>query len=251
MLGGQKVRVDKPRVLRQGREVPLASYAQMQATDPLGARALEHMVIGVSTRNYGRSLQPVAPVLETRATSKSAVSRRFTAKTRIQLEAVLSVPLGGIAWAALLIDGIAFADHVVIIVMGIDATGRKHIFGMREGSTENAAVCRELLADLIARGLAADRSLLIVMDGGKGLRKAVGQVFGAYAVVQTCQVRNVSLRVKTWRSGTMILHWVATGVFEASKGFRRLNGHTGMPTPIGALKRRDVAIPSDNVKQVG
>ena len=166
----------------------------MQATGPLGARALEHMVIGVSTRKYDRSLQPAAPVLEAHATSKSAVNRRFTAKTRAQLETALSVPLASTTWAVLLIDGIAFADHVVIILMGIDATGRKHILGMREGSSENATGCRKPLADLIARVLAADRRLLIVMDGGKGLREAVAQVFGAYAVVQRCQVhkrRNV------------------------------------------------------------
>jgi len=44
------------------------------------------------------------------------------------------------------------------------------------------------------RGIPADQSILIVIDGGKGLHRAVAEVFGEYTVVQRCQVhkrRNV------------------------------------------------------------
>jgi len=78
--------------------------------------------------------------------------------------------------------------------LGIDETGTKHVLGFREGTTENQTVCKELLADVVARGVPADRSLLVVIDGGKGLRKAVSDVFGQYALVQRCRVhkrRNV------------------------------------------------------------
>ena len=55
-------------------------------------------------------------------------------------------------------------------------------------STENAVVCTELLQDLLARGLPLDGRVLCVIDGGKGLRKALGDVLGDAAVIQRCQL---------------------------------------------------------------
>jgi len=194
VLGGRKVKLPRPRVRHQGREVELETYRQLQSEDPLNERALEQMVVGVSTRKYARSLEPVPAGLEETGTSKSAVSRRFVAKTQEQLEAALAKPLGDRTWLALLIDGIEFHEHVVLVVLGVDDSGGKHVLAFREGSTENATLCREMLADVVARGVPADRSLLVVIDGGKGLRRAVTDVFGQYALVQRCQVhkkRNV------------------------------------------------------------
>jgi putative transposase len=194
VLGGRKVKLRRPRVRQEGREVELETYRRLQAEDPLTERALEQMLVGVSTRKYARSLEPAPAGLMETGTSKSAVSRRFVAKTQEQLEAALSQPLGDRGWLALLIDGIAFHEHVVLVVLGVDDTGDKHVLAFREGSTENATLCREMLADVVARGVPADRSLLVVIDGGKGLRKAVNDVFGQYALVQRCQVhkkRNV------------------------------------------------------------
>ena len=194
VLGGRKVQLEHPRARRQGKEVVLPAYAQLQNEDPLDDRALEQMLIGVSTRRYHRSLEPVVPSLNEFATSKSAVSRRFVAKTSAQLEAALATPLDGIEWAGLMIDGIEFHEQVVVVVLGIDATGKKHVLSFRQGSTENGTLCRELLSSVVARGVPADRSILVAIDGGKGLRKAVNEVFGEFVVVQRCQVhkkRNV------------------------------------------------------------
>jgi transposase-like protein len=194
VLGGRKVRLPRPRVRGSEGEVALESYAQLQREDPLTERAVEQMLIGVSTRRYERSLEPVIPDLKEFGTSKSAVSRRFVARTQAQLEQALVRPLGGEQWPVLMIDGIRFHEHIVLLVLGVDETGAKQVLAFREGSTENATLCREMLADLVERGLPADRSLLIVMDGGKGLRRAVTEVFGARAEVQRCQVhkkRNV------------------------------------------------------------
>lgn len=95
---------------------------------------------------------------------------------------------------ALVVDGIGFGEHTLVVALGIDASGKKHALAIREGSTENASLCRSMLADIVARGVPADRAVLVVIDGGTGLRSAVKQVFGEYAVVQRCQVhkkRNV------------------------------------------------------------
>jgi transposase-like protein len=194
VLGGRKVKLRRPRVRKDGEELVPPLYQELQAEDPLSDRALEQMLIGVSTRKYQRSLEPVIPDVKAFSTSKSAVSRRFVARTKAQLETALAKPLGDVEWAALMIDGIEFHEHVVVIALGIDATGKKHVLSFRQGSTENATLCREMLSELVVRGVPADRSILVVIDGGKGLRKAVNEVFGQYAVVQRCQVhkkRNV------------------------------------------------------------
>lgn len=61
---------------------------------------------------------------------------------------------------------------MVLAAIGVDLGGMKHVLGLREGATENAAACKALLADLIERGLTTERSLLFVIDGAKALRKA-------------------------------------------------------------------------------
>jgi hypothetical protein len=37
----------------------------------------------------------------------------------------------------------------------------------------------------------------------------------------------------------MMLRWVAAGMLEAVKGFRRLKGYADMPTLVDALRARD------------
>jgi transposase-like protein len=50
---------------------------------------------------------------------------------------------------------------------------------------------------------------------------------------------HVKRNVKRWRSGQMMLRWVAAGVLEAVKGFRRVKGSADMPMLVAALRARD------------
>ena len=217
------------------------------------------------------------------------------------------------------------------MALGVAADGDQHALGIWEGSTENAAVCQSLLSNLQSRGRRTDRSLLVLLDGSKALRKAVRETFGDAALVQRCQIhklrnildhlperqrpwvkairqrayrnadvatatrllrdlvkrlevdhpsaaesvregleetltiialgladslrrslsttnaaeslisrtRHVKRNVKRWRGGQMVLRWVAAGVLEAVKGFRRLKGHKEMPKLVAALRARD------------
>jgi len=55
-------------------------------------------------------------------------------------------------------------------------------------------VVKELLEDLVARGLRPERRYLFVIDGAKALRAGIERVFGERAEVQRCQIhkrRNV------------------------------------------------------------
>src|SRR5262249_20414262 len=141
-MGGRRVQVRRPRVRTDEREQELPTWKQFSSEDPLHARALEEMVIGVSTRKYRRGLEELPPEVKERGTSKSAVSRRFIAATKKELATWLGRDLGQIELAAVMINGLAFGDErVVLIALGIDVSGKKHVLGIHEGATENAAAC--------------------------------------------------------------------------------------------------------------
>jgi putative transposase len=191
VLGGRKVAISRPRVRAKGTEVPLPTFQVMASEDPLNRRVVEQMLLGVATRRYARSLEPVPATMTTRGISKSAVSRRFVAKTAAQLDAWRSTALDTLDLVALLIDGVHIGEHCIVVALGIDHTGAKHALGLWDGSTENAAVCQSLLADLQCRGLRTDRSRLVILDGSKALHKAVTQTFGSAALIHRCQVHKL------------------------------------------------------------
>jgi transposase-like protein len=189
-LGGRRVSVMRPRVrTAEGREARLRTWTAFANEDVLNRRAVEQMVIGVSTRKYARSLEPMD--VKARGMSKSSVSRRFVALTQTRFDEMMRASLAGVDLAALMIDGVAIDNHVVLVALGIDTSGKKQVLGLHEGATENATACTELLAGLRTRGMRTDRSVLVVIDGSKALRKAVSDVFAAKAVVQRCQVHKM------------------------------------------------------------
>jgi transposase-like protein len=194
-LGGRRVGIERPRVRSlAGQELSLPSWRSWSARDPLSQRAMEQMVVGVSTRRYARSLEPLPAEVRVGGAGKSAVSQRFVLGTERKLAELMRRELRGLELVALMIDGVHFADHVVLTAVGIDRDGAKHPLGLREGASENASACRALLTDLIERGLNPNRTILVVLDGAKALRKAVLEVFGERALIHRCHAhkkRNV------------------------------------------------------------
>ncbi len=195
VLGGRRVSVPRPRVRNDDGEVELPMWKQFAAEDPLEERAMEQMLVGVATRKYKRSLEDVGDAVKTRGTSRSAVSRRFVVGTEKRVKNLLGRDLSELDIVTLMLDGMECGEHVVLVALGIDAKGEKHVLGLQEGATENSTACKRLLNNLRERGFRTDRSLLVVIDGSKALRKAVSDVFGKRAVVQRCQehkIRNVT-----------------------------------------------------------
>jgi transposase-like protein len=141
----------------------------------------------VSTRRYAGTLDKLPEPDEPLSVSKSSVSRRWVALSQAQLHEWLSGSIKELDLPVVMIDGIHFRDRVILVALGIDSRGNKHVLGLREGSTEASRVVRSLLSDLVDRGLDADRARLWVIDGGKALRKAIVECFGALALVQRCQ----------------------------------------------------------------
>ena len=188
VLGGQRIAVRRPRArsTTEG-ELSLRSFEWAAGRDPLDAATMAAIAAGVSTRRYASTQEPVPAAHRPRAASKSAVSRRFVQLSQQQLAQWLARPLGDLDLPVVMIDGIHFRDRVILLALGIDAQGDKHVLGLREGSTEATRVVVSLLSDLVERGLDAQRMRLWVIDGGKALRKAIVQTFGACALLQRCQ----------------------------------------------------------------
>jgi putative transposase len=336
-LGGRRVRVRRPRVRTADgtRELPVPTYQAFTSTELLGQLALERMLAKLSCRRYPAGLEPVGIGVASTAsgTSKSAISRRFVARTEHALAELLAQDLTGLDLVTLLVDGIRVAEHTCVVALGITIDGTKIPLALAEGSSENATVAGDLLVGLRERGLEVTRPILVVIDGAKALRRAVLDVFD-HPVIQRCQLhklRNVTDRlpdavastvakrmrrayhhtdplvaqaelealareldrshpgaaaplreglaetltitrlgvpptlartlrstntiesmieicrdhaanVKRWQDGQMVLRWIAAGMGEAAKQFRRVNGHLYLPALRAALDQTVPAV---------
>ena len=341
VLGGRRLPVTRPRARTiDGAEVQLATYATFANEDLLNQVVMERMLAGVATRRHRAVAEPVGEQVTatSRSTSRSAVSRRFKAATTKALDELMARDLTDLRVAAMMIDGVFFAEQCCVVALAICADGTKVPVGLWLGDTENKTVVTNLLADLSARGLDASGGILFVLDGSKALAAGVRKVFGDHALIQRCTLhkrRNVtdhlardqrgwldaklarafnnpdpvaglraatelaklledkhpdaaaSLReglddmftvrrlglsdrlcrtltntnaiesmisvaktttrnVKRWRDGKMIKRWVAAGMLNAERSFRRIKGVNDMPTLLAALVRHIDQLNEDN-----
>jgi putative transposase len=193
VFAGQKVAVDRPRVrTREGEEVELESYTRLQHDGHRQRAVREGIVAGLTSRNYQRA---VHSVLDGYGIEKSSVSREFVQASAAQLKKLCERNLAGLELVAILIDGIHLGKQVLVVALGIGSNGKKHVLGLWQGATENTVVVKDLLEDLVTRGLDPERRYLFVIDGAKALRAAIERVFGERAEVQRCQLhkrRNVA-----------------------------------------------------------
>jgi putative transposase len=194
-FGGRRIVVSRPRVRNiVGGEQQLPTVEHFQRVDPVPARVLNQILLGVSTRGYEKSREPPPAGVAARGTSKSAASRHLITRMTDKLREQLTRRLDDLDLLVLMLDGVEVARRTVVVALGVLADGRKVVLGLWLGSTENAALSTALLQNLLERGLKLDGRVLCVIDGGRGIRKALTDVFGDLVVVQRCQVhkkRNV------------------------------------------------------------
>jgi putative transposase len=193
VLAGKKVRLARPRVRSaEGRELGLETYARFQSPSRRQGGIYKKLIHGISTRKYERAIEDFTAGY---GISKSAVSREWVTATRGSLKDLCERNLADLGrMAVLLIDGLVYADEYIVVALGVDEKGKKHVLGLVQGASENAAVVQGLLDDLIQRGLDAKARRLYVLDGAKALRSAVKKTFGDEGPVQRCQIhkrRNV------------------------------------------------------------
>jgi len=225
-LSERKLRVEKPRLRKKGKgagkEVAIPAYEAMMMNSQLGLRILEILMKGVSTRNYKSILPGMA---ETVNVSKSQVSREFILASEKQFKQLCERRFDQTDILVIYIDGIQFGDCHVIVALGVDSGGFKHVLGLREGSSENSQVATELLNDLVERGIKPDRLRLFVIDGSKALRCAINAVYGSKNPVQRCRnhkIRNVLGYLPDDQKDQVKCAMQAAFSLEADKGKQKL-----------------------------
>jgi len=257
-LAERKLRVRKPRLRRKGTgkagEVEVPAYAAMRSHSRIGGRMLDILMRGVSTRNYREVLPEMA---ETVGVSKSAVSREFIDASEKALQELAERRFDEKDILIVYIDGIVFSGHHVIVALGVDSEGHKHVLGLRDGASENAAVCTGLLEDLVERGVKPGRRRLFVIDGSKALRKAIDAVYGADNPVQRCRNhkrKNVLDHVPDSMKDTVKATMNAAYRLDSDKGMARLEELATMlevPHPSAAGSLREGLAETFTVNQLG
>ena len=225
-LSERKLRVEKPRLRKKGRgcgkEVTVPAYQALVLNSRLGSRILEILMKGVSTRKYKEILPQMA---ETVGVSKSQISREFIAGSEKQFRQLCERRFDDMDILAIYIDGIQFGDCHVIVALGVDSGGSKHVLGLREGSSENSRVATDLLNDLVDRGIKPDRLRLFVIDGSKALRCSIDAVYGSKNPVQRCRnhkIRNVLGYLPDDHKNQVKCAMQAAWSMDAAKGKQKL-----------------------------
>lgn len=187
-LRERKLRVERPRLRQKGRgrdqEVAIPAYEALRKKESLGQRMLEILLRGVSTRHYRAVLPEMA---ETVGVSRSSVSREALEASEEQLRQLGERRFDDVDLLIIYVDGVIFGEHHVLVAVGVDAEGHKHVLGLAEGASENQGVVKGLLEDLVRRGVNPERRRLFVIDGSKALRAAIAAVFGQAHPVQRCR----------------------------------------------------------------
>jgi transposase-like protein len=185
VVNGIKQPILKPRVRnRNNEEVYLESYEKLNNQDLLDKQISDKMLHGVSCRDYSSVINHYA---ESTGISKSSISRAFNRDSKKTLDKFNTSDLSEYKFAAVAIDGVEINEKMMIICLGITDEMKKIPIGIREGSTENGEVVKDLLSSLLSRNFTkACDNLLFLLDGSKALKKGVLLVFGKEALIQRC-----------------------------------------------------------------
>jgi len=184
-VGSEKLPVAVPRVYdnKEGHHVGLDSYEKLKGLPEQDEKLVKAVLYGLSTRDYEGVL---GKMVDGFGLSSSTVSKNFIEQSRKALLEFENRKFDK-DFVALFLDGKSLAGAQMIIALGVTINGEKVPLGAIQTSSENARSVAGLLKDLVNRGLEFEKGLLVVIDGSKGIRKAVDEVFGIHAQVQRCQ----------------------------------------------------------------
>lgn len=179
------IRVPRVRGVQSNSEVPLESYQRFKhpLSDDNG-QTFKKLLHGLSTHRYQESSSLAT---EAFGISATGLSKRFKEKSEATLRHLQTRNLKSHDFVCVFIDGKRYADDGIMVAMGITLEGAKVILGTEQIHTENSNAIEQWLDRLIYRGLKFDEGLLFVIDGSKGIKKAVEHKFGMCAVIQRCR----------------------------------------------------------------
>lgn len=186
----QKVPVNVPRVRNKMRnvEVPLPTYQKLQNPHKENEQLFKKLLNGLSTHRY-RECAELAP--EVFGISASNLSRRFKYITAAKLEQLQERKLDKHEFLAIFVDGKRYADDGIVVVLGITVEGKKIVLGIEQMATENSRSMEQFFEHLIERGLRYDGGLIFIVDGSKGIIKAIEKVFKSSGIIQRCHYHKI------------------------------------------------------------
>jgi putative transposase len=181
-FGTEEERIRRPRVRKNGQEVPLKAYETAQDRGALQDAMIRAFMGGLPSREQKRLFK------NTSCNSRSEVSRLWQKEGLRCIQELRQRDLAAEDYVVLMLDGIGLGDDLcAIVALGITEKGEKHILDFQIGASENAEASSDLLARLVDRGFQPRRRLLAVTDGSKALRKAI-RTRCPDTIVQRCLV---------------------------------------------------------------
>jgi len=185
-LDNQRVPIEVQRLYDHdvGCTVGLKTYQKIHKMESPRTEVIDGIIKGLSMSDYQSVVRRIS---ESFGLSRSNISLRFIEESGEKLKAFETRRLDEYLFVALFIDGKSLAKEQIVIVLGITDQGDKIPLGFVQPHTENSVPIKELLMGLLDRGFRFGTGILCVIDGSKGIRKAVWETFGAKAVIQRCQ----------------------------------------------------------------
>ena len=184
-LAGQRVPIRVPRIRHVTEsEIPLRSYEALHGDRAVNDLLRRRVLYGISCRNYAAAAAAIPRAI---GLAGSTVSRAFIQASATKLRELQERDLSREDVVALVLDGKTVAAATMVVALGITMTGDKRFLGVVETDTENEKVLTPFLRSLVERGLDVSQGLLVIVDGGKGLRAAGRKAFRHRALVQRCQ----------------------------------------------------------------
>ena len=185
-MGNQKLSVEVPRVYDkvQDENAPLQMYQRLKEAPQQNEEVVRSVLHGISMRDYEKV---ATQLIDSFGLSPSTISRHFIEHSQQAVEEFCTRRFDKDEIVALFIDGKHLASEQMIVVLGVTIQGAKIPMAVIQSSTENSKAIAQMLSELIQRGLNYDNGLLCIIDGSKGIRKAIEDTFGSKAVVQRSQ----------------------------------------------------------------
>lgn len=185
-LRDQKFPIKVPRVrdVDLNHEVPLEAYKRLQVPFDDDKGALRRLLHGLSTHKYHES---VSLATEAFGISASNLSKRFKRSSADNIKQLQARSLKQYDIVAIFIDAKRYADDGLMVALGVAIDGHKIVLGIEQIHSENAKAIEQWFDSMIERGLKFEDGILFIIDGSKGIRKAIERKFSIYAFIQRCR----------------------------------------------------------------
>jgi len=184
-IGSSRMKIDVPRIMdMESKKVKsLETARELRKLPGQTEQIVQGVINGLSTRKHEQVLDVLS---EGFGLSKSSVSRQYLKGSKEALKEFENRKLESHEIVSIFIDGKYMRTDQIIIALGILSNGQKIALGFIQAHSENSGPIKDFLKSLKKRGLQYKQGILWIVDGSKGIHKAIREEFGKYAIIQRC-----------------------------------------------------------------